>query len=115
VSKGCVLALEVNGAFAGACGLHPMSDVYARCAEVGYWLGRPFHGRGLATKALGALVKLAFEQTNLERLQAGVFEWNPASARVLEKCGFQRESVQRRSVFKDGQLIDAWLYVRLRG
>lgn len=114
VGSGCVLALEVEGRFAGACGLHPKSDVYARTAEVGYWLGAPFQGRGLATKAVGALVGLAFAQGPWVRLEAGVFSWNEASARVLEKNGFVRESVQRQSVFKDGQLIDAALYVKLK-
>lgn len=114
VELGCVLALEVEGRFAGACGLHPQSDVYSRTAEVGYWLGAPFHGRGFATKAVGALVELAFSQTRWVRLQAGVFSWNEASARVLEKNGFVREAVQRQSVFKDGQLIDASMYVKLK-
>jgi RimJ/RimL family protein N-acetyltransferase len=60
------------------------------------------------------LSDFAFERLDLVRLQAGVFAWNPASARVLEKCGYHREAVHRGSVFKDGQLIDAHLYVRLR-
>jgi RimJ/RimL family protein N-acetyltransferase len=47
------------------------------------------------------------------RLEAHVFEWNPASMRVLEKCGFVREGVLRRSIFKDGQVIDQILYARV--
>jgi len=50
----------------------------------------------------------------LVRLESPVFEWNPTSMRVLEKCGFVREAVLRKSVFKDGQIIDAILYVLLR-
>lgn len=61
------------------------------------------------------MTKYAFEVMKLERLQAGVFEWNLASARVLEKNGFQREAVLKKSVFKDGQLIDSFLYAKLRG
>lgn len=114
VEQGCVLAIEVEGGFAGACGVHPKNDVYARTAEVGYWLGAPFRGRGVATRAVRALVELAFARGPWVRLEAGVFSWNEASARVLEKNGFLRESVQRRSVFKDGQLIDAALYVKFR-
>jgi [ribosomal protein S5]-alanine N-acetyltransferase len=76
--------------------------------------GTPFRGRGLATQALRAVTDFAFAQLPLVRLQAGVFAWNPASARVLEKCGYHREAVHRKSVFKDGQLIDAFLYVRLK-
>ena len=51
----------------------------------------------------------------LVRLQAPVFEWNPRSMRVLEKIGFKREAVLRKSVFKDGELIDSMLYVYIVG
>ena len=53
------------------------------------------------------------QRFRLPRLQSPVFEWNPASMRFLEKCGFQREGVLRRSILKDGELIDQVLYVRL--
>lgn len=113
-SRARVFCIEVDGAIAGACGVHPLDDVYARSAEVGYWLGRSFHGRGIATKAVGALTRFAFAELPLDRLQAGVYAWNPASARVLEKNGYVREAVLRDSVFKDGQLIDSFLYARLK-
>ena len=110
-----VFVVEVEGVLAGACGVHPLTDVYSRGAEVGYWLGRPFHGRGVMTKALRGLSDFAFDVMKLERLQAGVFEWNQASMRVLEKAGYVREAVLRKSIFKDGQLIDSVLYAKLRG
>jgi RimJ/RimL family protein N-acetyltransferase len=44
------------------------------------------------------------------RLESPVFEWNPASMRVLEKSGFVREAALKASVFKDGQLIDSVVY-----
>ena len=50
---------------------------------------------------------------DLVRLEAPVYEWNPASMRVLEKCGFEREAVLKRSVLKDGRLIDSVLYARV--
>ena len=55
-----------------------------------------------------------WEVFEVERLQAGVFAWNPASARVLEKNGFQREGTRRKAIFKDGELIDEWIYSLLR-
>jgi RimJ/RimL family protein N-acetyltransferase len=87
--------------------------VYAHGAELGYWVGAPFRGKGLATMAVGALSRHGFEQLGLRRLQAAVYEWNPASARVLEKNGYVREAVLKKAVFKDGQLIDAWQYAKL--
>jgi RimJ/RimL family protein N-acetyltransferase len=64
--------------------------------------------------AVRATVEYVFSRDAVVRLEAPVFEWNPASMRVLEKCGFVREGVLRRSVFKDGQLIDTVLYARIK-
>jgi [ribosomal protein S5]-alanine N-acetyltransferase len=105
----------INGNEAiGGIGLELRDDVYRRSAEVGYWLGEPFWGKGIATHALGALVKHAFSSFDLARLYANVFEWNPASSRVLEKNGFLLEGIQRKSITKDGRTIDSFLYSLLR-
>jgi RimJ/RimL family protein N-acetyltransferase len=114
-SGALIRGLEVDGEAVGAIGVHPRTDVYRHGAELGYWLGRAFHGRGIVTRAVAAMVELAFEQPQLERLEAGVFGWNLASMRVLEKNGFALEAVMRRAVFKDGQTTDQHLYVRLKG
>jgi RimJ/RimL family protein N-acetyltransferase len=107
-------AICVEGEPVGSVGLEPMDDVYRKTAEVGYWLAEPFWGRGLATRALRLLTAHAFSAFAFERLQACVFAPNPASCRVLEKCGYRREGRLRGSVFKDGQLLDSFLYARLR-
>ncbi len=57
--------------------------------EIGYWIGEPWWGRGFASEALKRLVDFAFERLGLEELSAGHFLDNPASGRVLEKCGFR--------------------------
>jgi RimJ/RimL family protein N-acetyltransferase len=107
-------AIEVDGQAAGGIGIDMGEDISARTGEFGYWLGERFWGRGIMSAAVRAVADYAFSQLDVERLQAGVFEWNPASMRVLEKCGFLREGVLRRAVFKDGCLIDAVLYARVR-
>ena len=56
----------------------------------------------------------AFSQFDFVRLQAGVLEWNPRSRRVLEKAGYHLEARLAKAIYKDGQTIDSWLYVRLR-
>jgi RimJ/RimL family protein N-acetyltransferase len=66
------------------------------------------------TAAVQTVSEYVLDQFDLVRLESPVFEWNPSSMRVLEKCGFVREAVLRKSVFKDGQIIDAVLYVLLR-
>jgi RimJ/RimL family protein N-acetyltransferase len=98
----------------GGIGLELHDDVHRRSANVGYWLGEPFWGRGIATGALLALTEYAFEEFELVRLYAYVYEWNPASARVLEKAGYEYEGRMRKNVAKDGQTIDQWLYAMVR-
>ncbi|MYE06597.1 MAG: GNAT family N-acetyltransferase, partial [Chloroflexi bacterium] len=98
----------------GGIGLRLRSDVFRRSAEIGYWLAEPFWGRGIATAALRALTKHAFEQFNLVRIDASVYEWNPASARVLEKAGYTFEARLARSIYKDGQIVDRLIYAKLR-
>jgi RimJ/RimL family protein N-acetyltransferase len=99
----------------GAIGFLLQEDVYRRSAEIGYWLGEPFWGRGITTRAVCALTEYAFTHFDLVRLYATVFEWNPASARVLEKAGYAYEGRLRKSVTKDGKTIDQLLFATVRG
>lgn len=98
----------------GCIGLLPQDDVARISAEVGYWLGEPFWNRGIATGALQALTEYAFSELGLIRLFATVMKWNPASARVLEKAGYQYEGLLRKSVIKDGEILDQWMYAIVR-
>jgi RimJ/RimL family protein N-acetyltransferase len=107
-------AIELDGEAVGGVGVEPGEGIYAKSGNFGYWLGEPFWGRGIMTAVVAATVDYIFEQLPIERLEAPVFEWNPASMRVLEKCGFVREGILRRSISKDGQIIDGVLYARLR-
>lgn len=107
-------AIEVDGLAVGGIGADIDEGIWCRNANFGYWLGEPYWGRGIMTAAVRATASYALEQLDLVRLESPVFEWNPASMRVLEKCGFQREGVLRKSVSKDGQIIDAVLYARIR-
>jgi RimJ/RimL family protein N-acetyltransferase len=107
-------AVELRGEAVGGIGCRLLDDVNCKTAEIGYWLGKPFWGRGIATAALTQTTDYAFRIFSVERLQATVFEWNPASARVLEKCGYVLEGRLRRSIFKDGRLGDSLLYAHCR-
>lgn len=111
-----IRAIETaDGQVAGSVGIHFKLDVSRRSAEVGYWLGRDFWGRGLATEAVLTLSTYAFATFDLARLYALVFAWNSASARVLEKAGFTLDARLRDAITKDGETIDGLLYSRLRG
>jgi len=105
-------AIAVQGEAIGAIGFSIQSDVGYRSAEIGYWLGEGFWGRGIATQALRAVTDYAFEHYDLCRIYAHVFEWNMASARVLEKAGYTLEARLKKSVTKDERTIDQLLYAR---
>ena len=107
-------AIVVEGAAVGGVGVELGTDVFRRSAEIGYWLGEPFWGRGIATEVLRAVTAYAFEHFDICRLEAGVFSWNPASARVLEKVGYTLEGRARLAVTKDGRTGDRLLYALLR-
>lgn len=105
-----VHAITLDGQLTGLIGLHPASDVYRGTAELGYWLGEPYWGQGLATAAVAQVIPIGFEQLKLRRIYASVYEHNHASMRVLEKNGFQREGVARAAVLKNGQVLDEVRY-----
>lgn len=107
-------AIEVGGAAAGGIGLRPGEDVYRHSAELGYWLGSTYWNRGIMTAAVGRFVEQAMTALWLHRVFAHAYANNPASARVLEKCGFEREGVLRDAVLKRGELIDAVIYAHVR-
>jgi len=106
-------AIDVDGEAAGAISLLPKQDVFHRTAELGYWLAEPFWNRGIMTQAVQAITEWGFRAQDFYRIEAHVFEWNTASMRVLEKAGYTQESRLKKSVTKDGQTIDSYLYAIL--
>lgn len=108
-----VFAIDVDGFAVGAIGVRPGEDVNRLTAEIGYWLGEEYWGRGIATEAVEAVTRYAFDTLGMARVYADVFEWNAASMRVLEKAGFSREGVLRASAVKDRQIVDQVVYGRV--
>jgi RimJ/RimL family protein N-acetyltransferase len=98
----------------GGCGLNDFENGKSHRAEVGYWLAKPFWGRGIATAVAQRVCQHAFEEFDLVKITAYVFMLNLASARVLEKCGFVQEGLLRKHFQKDGQFIDVKLFALLR-
>jgi [ribosomal protein S5]-alanine N-acetyltransferase len=103
-------AIEVYGEAAGGIGLELGSDINRRSAEIGYWLGEAFWGKGITTAAVRALTSYGFKAFNLTRIFAVPFANSSASIRVLEKCGYIREGIMRRSAIKEGVVLDQVLY-----
>ena len=98
----------------GGVGLDGLSADQSHRAEIGYWLAQPFWGRGIMTSVVRAICQHAFETLGLEKITAQVFAGNNASARVLEKCGFELEGYLRKHLVKDGEILDVKAYGLLR-
>jgi RimJ/RimL family protein N-acetyltransferase len=111
---GYLIVEEGEGAIIGAAELRDF-DREHRQAESSFWLDPHFWGRGYASDALRQLAAIAFHQHGLNRIFAYHMARNPASGRVLEKCGFHFEGCLRQRVWKKGQSEDAMLWSRLAG
>jgi RimJ/RimL family protein N-acetyltransferase len=103
-------AIAVDGAAVGGIGFVLQQDVERVSAEIGYWLGEAFWSRGITTEALIAVTRYAIDTHGLTRVFAVPFSYNSASCRVLEKAGYVREALLRRSAIKDGRVVDQFQY-----
>jgi [ribosomal protein S5]-alanine N-acetyltransferase len=108
-------AVEVDGKLAGGISIMAKEDIYRCSAEIGYWIGEPYWGRGIASEAIRQLLEISWEQyPELVRIYAELFPTNVASARALEKNGFILESVRKNSCIKNGIIGDDMVFVKLR-
>jgi ribosomal-protein-alanine N-acetyltransferase len=107
-------AIEYQGALAGCIGLVPQKDVYRLTAELGYWIGEPYWGKEIATVAVRLITEYGFNQLNLIRIYSGVFDFNTASQKVLEKAGFNFECVFKKSVIKNNVICDEYRYSKIK-
>ncbi len=98
----------------GGIGLRLRQGIRRHSAEIGYWLGEPFWGKGIMTRAVRSIVAWAFRFYPLKRIDAAVYESNPASGRVLEKVGFILEGRHRKAVLKNDRFLDLYHYAILR-
>jgi len=106
-------AILYKGEYVGNISLSPCENVYRKTAEIGYFIGEPFWNKGIATAAVNLITDFGFKVLGFARIHTGVYEFNPASQRVLEKCGYSKEGVFRKSIFKDGQLWDEVRFAKI--
>lgn len=102
--------IEYQQNYAGTIGLVRQNDIYRIGAEVGYWIGEPYWGKGIASEALELITRYGFEQLGLVRIFTGVFEYNLASMKVLEKAGYQFEGIFQKSLIKNGKIWNEHRY-----
>jgi len=103
-----------NNVIVGGIGFDLQKNNHCKTATIGYWLGEPYWGKGIASEALVAVTAYAFNNFDIERIEAAIFEWNPASARVLEKCGYLFEGKRHNNIFKDDEITSELFYYMLR-
>lgn len=107
-------AIALDDVAVGGCGIHWGQQQFRCNAEVGWWLGEPYWGRGVVTRVAAVLVARAFRDPGITRVFAPIHTGNARSMRVAEKNGFQLEGVQRQSALKAGRVIDRLVYARYR-
>ncbi|VBB43450.1 Acetyltransferase [uncultured Paludibacter sp.] len=107
-------AIEYKGNYVGNISLSVGTDVYRNSAEIGYFIGEPFWNQGIVTKAVNLMVKFGFEKLGVVRIHTGVFEFNKASQRVLEKCGFEKEGIFKKSITKKGKIYNEVRFAKIK-
>lgn len=110
----CCRAIIVNGEAVGCVAFFIKGDVYCKSAEIAYWLGEPFWGKGIASKAIRQLCGIAFEKYDIVRIFAEPYAHNIGSRKALEKAGFVLEGIMKKSIYKDGKFFDYCMYALLK-
>jgi RimJ/RimL family protein N-acetyltransferase len=103
-------AIAVDDRAVGSIGVFLGTGIGRVSAELGYWLGKPYWGRGIVTDAIPPVTRYAIEAFKLTRVFALLFAYNVGSRRALEKAGFVQEGFLRQASIKDGVVHDEYLY-----
>lgn len=105
-----IFAIEVNQEAVGGIGIHPQSDIFIKNAEIGYWLGEPFWGHGIVSKAIKQIVQFGFSTFDIEKIFARPYGTNVASQKILEKNNFLLEGRYNNILYKNGEYLDELIY-----
>jgi len=105
--------VEVDGELAGSIGVTLRDDVYRKTAEIGYFIGEEYWGKGVATEAIKQMVNYVHKKFDIVRIFAEVFEFNKASMKALEKNGFYLESIRKKAAFKNNIILNDYVWVKL--
>lgn len=103
-------AITIDDKAIGSIGAFRQSNIHFRTAEIGYYLGEPYWGKGYGTCAVKLICEYIFQHTDIIRLYAEPFADNIGSCRILEKCGFELEGVLRKNAVKNGVVVDMKMY-----
>ena len=104
--------IDYNGIFVGSVGITPQNGWKEHSAEIGYWLGEKYWGKGIATESLRMMTEISFSELEFRKLFAPVLGPNKASMRVLDKCGYILEGVFKQDVYKGGNYQDGYYFAK---
>lgn len=107
-------AIEYKNGYAGNISLVPGTDVYRKSAEIGYFIGELFWNKGIMTKAVNLITEWGFNQLDIVRIYTGIFEFNRASQRVLEKFGYVKEATFKKSIYKNNKIFDEVRFAKIK-
>lgn len=103
-------AITLDEKVVGSIGVFRCENIHFRTAEMGYYIGEAYWGKGIMTSAVKQTCDYVFKHTDIVRIFAEPFSYNIASCRVLEKSGFQFEGLLRSNAFKNGKILDMKMY-----
>lgn len=114
-TKTFAFAITIDDRVIGSIGVFRCENIHCRTAEMGYYIGEAYWGKGLGTSAVKQVCSHIFQYTDIIRIFAEPFAYNTASCRVLEKAGFQLEGVLRSNAVKNGKILDMKMYSKING
>lgn len=103
-------AIMYNDKCIGSFGIIESKDIYAKNIEIGYWIGKEYHNKGIITKTVNKMVNYCFNTLDINRIEAKVFANNYASQNILTKCNFTLEATLKEAVYKNEEFLDLYLY-----
>lgn len=113
-TKTFAFAVTADDIVVGSIGIFRCDNIHSLTAEMGYYIGEQYWGKGYATSAVKRACNYIFTHTDIIRIFAEPFAYNTASSRVLEKAGFQLEGVLHSNAVKNGNILDMKLYALIK-
>lgn len=108
--EGVFRAIVVNKQIVGSISVKCKTDVYRIDAELGYMLQTEWWNRGIVTEAVKKICEMAFQELDIKRITAKIFQPHIASQRVLQKNGFLHEGTLQSAVLKNGRIYGLSIY-----
>lgn len=112
--KTYAFAITLDDKVIGSVGVFRQNNIHYRTAEIGYYIGEPYWGKGYMTSAVEQACQYVFEHSDIIRIYAEPFSHNAASCRVLEKAGFHYEGTLRSNAVKCGKITDMKMYALIK-